>query len=146
MQIIVKTTSGKCIALALEPTSVIADVKLKIQDIEGLPAGHQRLIYAGKQLEDNRTLQDYVIEDGTSLHLLHFVEQTRKRVSENEALDEKGEHGAELEQKGCEGSSSEPTWPSWRSLGQRNAAASPALAFAESNVIFTLAIGLVFLL
>ena len=70
MQIVVRSLTGRNTNLEVSPSDTIDDVKIMIQNEEGIPPEQQRLIFSGRQMEDDRTLSEYNIQNGANLHMM----------------------------------------------------------------------------
>lgn len=70
MLIKVKTLTGKEIELDIEPTDRVDRIKEKVEEKEGIPPPQQRLIFAGKQMNDEKTASEYKVVGGSVLHLV----------------------------------------------------------------------------
>ena len=70
MLIKVKTLTGKEIEIDIEPTDKVERIKERVEEKEGIPPPQQRLIFSGKQMNDERTAADYKVQGGSVLHLV----------------------------------------------------------------------------
>jgi len=70
MLIKVKTLTGKEIEIDIEPTDKVERIKERVEEKEGIPPAQQRLIFSGKQMNDDKTASEYKVTGGSVLHLV----------------------------------------------------------------------------
>ena len=70
MRVYVKPLTGKTVPVEVDPFDSVGNFKIEIQRIQGIPPEPQRLIFAGKRLEDGKTLVDYSIKKNSTVHLI----------------------------------------------------------------------------
>jgi ubiquitin len=77
MRIFVKTLTGMTKTLEVDPSETIEQIKVKMEDIEGIPPKHQGLVFEGQELENSRTLADYNIQNDSLLRLTLKLQENR---------------------------------------------------------------------
>ena len=83
MQILIKMMNEKKILLNVKPKDSIQNVKRKVQQLNECPPDQQRLVFAGKNLEDDHTLSDYNVQNGSTLNLVQRLRSAPKEDANN---------------------------------------------------------------
>mmetsp|Transcript_6734 Transcript_6734/g.18123 ORF Transcript_6734/g.18123 Transcript_6734/m.18123 type:complete len:140 (-) Transcript_6734:168-587(-) len=109
MQIIVKTLAGKSISLDVEASDSVDVLRTRIEDKEGVPAHGQKLLVAGKTMEDGYLLADYCLRDGATVHLVHRFRAGQQVSAWHQMAKGPGRGRADSEAETVEASSGDST-------------------------------------